>query len=160
MYLNPMGEFGDPERARAESIIQCPTHRWHRIYGSDYTGPAGTAFGGMNLVGYFYLPHRNVASCDYTPAGNDWVAKTILSDPPTNAPIMMDMKQWHGDPALGWFWNASVPFSSHISKTGEPVGGNFLFLDGAVRWYENRLVEQGANVGAWKMYYKIPLGTR
>jgi prepilin-type N-terminal cleavage/methylation domain-containing protein/prepilin-type processing-associated H-X9-DG protein len=155
-YMMEMGEFGGSERMREGHVIHCPTQEWHRIYSSDYTGPPGTAFGGMGLVGYFYLPHRDINSCDYTPAGNAWVAKRKLTSQPSNAPIMMDMKQY-ADNGQGWYLDGTVPWSSHIGPTGEPVGGNYLFQDGHVRWYETAKIELGANVGSWRCYYKIPI---
>jgi prepilin-type processing-associated H-X9-DG protein len=68
---------------------------------------------------------------------------------------MMDMKQF-ADNGQGWFWGG-VPFSSHIGPTGEPTGGNFLFQDGHVAWYESGKVDLGATTGGWKFFYKIPL---
>ena len=155
-YLLPMGEFGGSERMAGDHVIHCPTQEWHRVYGSDYSGPPGTAFSGMGLVGYFYLPHRTITSCDYTPAGNSWVAKRRLTSGPTKAPIMMDMKQY-ADNGQGWFLDGSMPWSSHVDETGEPKGGNYLFVDGRVQWYESSKIELAATVGSWKYYYKIPL---
>ena len=150
-YLIPMGEFGGAERMRADHVIHCPTQQWHRVYGSP-GGPGGTGYT-MGLVGYFYLPHRDVNSCDYTYAGNEWVAKTKITSPPVTTPIMMDMKQYM-DNDQGWFWEG-VPYSSHIRRSGEPYGGNFLFADGRIQWYPSSEVELGATIGGWRCYYKI-----
>jgi len=155
-YLLPMGEFGGSERMAGDHIIHCPTQEWHRIYGSDYTGAPGTAFGGTYLVGYFYLPHRNPASCNYTFAGNAWVAKRRITSGPVKAPIMMDMKQYAAN-GQGWFLDGSLPWSSHVDETGEPKGGNFLFADGRVQWYDTSKIALGATVGSWEFHYKIPL---
>ncbi len=157
-YLLKMGEFGGGERTRGNHIIHCPTQQWHRVYGADYTGPPGTAFAGINLVGYFYLPFRDPTNCDYTYAGNDWVAKRYIDDDPADAPIMMDMKQYHTGTPTGWYdASGTIAWSSHIRSSGEPVGGNFLFADSHVRWYKSEVNELGATVGGWQMYYKIPL---
>jgi len=155
-YMMAMGEFGGSERMREGHVIHCPTQEWHRIYSSDYSGPPGTAFSGMGLVGYFYLPHRDVSSANYTYAGNSWVTKRKLTSHPVNAPIMMDMKQY-ADNGQGWYLDGTVPWSSHVGPTGEPTGGNYLFQDGHVRWYESAKSELAATVGAWKYYYKIPV---
>jgi prepilin-type N-terminal cleavage/methylation domain-containing protein/prepilin-type processing-associated H-X9-DG protein len=154
-YLIKMGEFGGHERMADSHVIHCPTQEWHRFYGSDYTGPPGSAFGGMGLVGYFYMPHRNIASADYTPAGNAWVAKKKVTSQPFRAPIMSDMKQY--DVVRGWFLDGSLPWSSHIRSDGEPTGGNFLFVDGSVRWYRTEDIELGCNIGGWRCYYKIAI---
>ncbi len=155
-YLIEMGEFGGSERMAASHVIHCPTQEWHRMYGSDYTGPPGTAFSGMGLVGYFYLPFRDITRANYTYAGNSWVSRRRLISQPTRAPIMMDMKQY-ADNGQGWYLDGSVPWSSHVDSTGEPVGGNFLFVDGSVRWFHTEDMELGATVGAWKYYYKIEI---
>ena len=158
-YLLEMGEFGTGDRLAGDHIIHCPTQQWHRVYGSDFTGPPGTAFSGMNLVGYFYLPHRDVNSCNYTYAGNDWVAKRSVHDEPVQAPIMMDMKQFHTGTPTGWYdASGSLPWSSHITSSGEPVGGNFLYIDGRVTWFRSADIELGATTGGWQMFYKVPLG--
>jgi prepilin-type N-terminal cleavage/methylation domain-containing protein/prepilin-type processing-associated H-X9-DG protein len=154
-YLTPMGEFGASERMRADHIVHCPTQEWHRVYGS-LGGPGGGLVSDMGLVGYFYLPHRDPTSCNYTYAGNSWVAKRRLTDPPFKAPIMMDMKQFAAN-GQGWYWDGVLPFSSHIGPSGEPTGGNFLFQDGHVRWYPSSEIDLGATVGAWQCFYKIPL---
>ena len=154
-YLLKMGEFGDTERMKAEHVIHCPTQEWHRFYGSDYTGAPGTAFGGMGLVGYFYMPHRDPASCDYSPAGNSWVTRKKTTSQPFRAPIMSDMKQFCV--VRGWFLDGSLPWSSHIRSDGEPVGGNFLFMDGSVRWYRTEVIDLGCNIGSWRCYYKIDI---
>ena len=154
-YLIKMGEFGSSERRERAHVVHCPTQEWHRYYGSDYTGPPGSAFGGMGLVGYFYMPHRDINSCDYTPAGNSWVSRTRVTTQPVSAPIMSDMKQYCA--VRGWFLDAFIPWSSHTRKDGEPVGGNFLFLDGSVRWIPTEKIELGCNIGSWRCYYKIDI---
>jgi prepilin-type N-terminal cleavage/methylation domain-containing protein/prepilin-type processing-associated H-X9-DG protein len=155
-YLLEIGDFGEGERMRGRHVVHCPTQQWHRVYGSDYTGPPGTAFSGMGLVGYFYLPHRDPTNCNYTYAGNDWVARRMINSEPTAAPIMTDMKQYHT--ATGWYdASGTLPWSSHIRSDGEPVGANHLFVDGHVRWYKSEVIELGATTGGWEMYYKIPL---
>ena len=154
-YLLKMGDFGGSERMRADHVIHCPTQEWHRYYGSDYTGPPGSAYSGMGLVGYFYMPHRDAASCDYTPAGNSWVTRKRTTSQPFRAPIMSDMKQYCT--VRGWYLDGSLPWSSHIRSDGEPVGGNFLFLDGSVSWYRTADIELGATIGSWRCYYKIAI---
>jgi len=154
-YLIKMGEFGSSERMADAHVIHCPTQEWHRFYGKDFTGPPGTAYGGMGLVGYFYMPHRNIASCDYSPAGNSWVARKKVTSEPFRAPIMSDMKQYCT--VRGWFLDGSLPWSSHIRSDGEPIGGNFLFVDGSVHWYRTEDIELGANIGSWRCYYKIDI---
>jgi hypothetical protein len=65
--------------------------------------------------------------------------------------------QWFGMSGMGKAPLARLPFSSHVRGSGEPMGGNFLFEDGHVRWCGSRLVSMAATGGNWVFYYKIPL---
>jgi hypothetical protein len=109
----------------------------------------------MGLVGYFYMPHRTITTADYTPAGVSWVTRTKVISQPQRAPVMSDMKQF--DSVRGWFLDGSLPWSSHIKSSGEPTGGNLLFVDASVRWYRTEDLALAATVGSWEYYYKIDI---
>ena len=143
----------------APHITFCPTQEWHRYY--RQTNPPGP--NDIELIGYFYLPHRNPASCDYSPAGVQWAAKKKFGGEARHAPIMSDMMQSIGDATWG---GSGQPFSNHCKPNSNiPTGSNFLFEDGRVEWYDYRprragnpaSIEVGAIVGGWLTWYKIPI---
>ena len=138
-------------KTEQHDVLNCPTQKWHMSYGSTLT---------QGLVGYFYLPHRDPTFINYAPPSNPegkgWVEKKAFGGPYWNTPIMMDMKQF--STSMGsWFYNPSIPFSSHFRPDGLPEGGNYLFEDGHVAWYVNEVIELGATMGGWDFWYKIPL---
>ena len=143
----------------ATHITFCPTQEWHRYY--RQTNPPGP--NDIELIGYFYLPHRNPASCDYTPAGVEWAAKKKYGGTARHAPIMSDMMQSIGDTTWG---GSGQPFSNHCKPNSNlPTGSNFLFEDGHVEWFDYRprrsgqpaTIEVGAIVGGWLTWYKVPI---
>jgi prepilin-type N-terminal cleavage/methylation domain-containing protein len=170
-YLVPLVRSGEINKTH---VLFCPTEKWHRA--ADLAAQVGQD--GQLAVGYFLLPHRDPASAgnathtfDYNAAGlQGWVEKQRFGGDFARAPVVVDQMQalqtrTGTPPTLQWFGmlgmgNAPLnrlPFSSHIRSSGEPTGGNFLFEDGHVRWYDTRLVTVGATGGNWLFYYKISL---
>lgn len=154
-------------KTNEHDVLNCPTQVWHQVNDINLAG---------GLVGYFYLPGRTQDNTtNYSYAGNGWAFKTRYAGPDANAPIMSDMKQWHPDPAWGWRFGPGYakpggPISSHARQTtAEPEGGNFLFEDAHVTWFQsdkgedpsiadpNDIIQLGATVGGWRQYYKIPI---
>ena len=150
-YLLKNKTLADRER---DNILFCPSQDWHREAGND---PALTG----GLVGYFVLPHRETTamdpentSVDYKPAGftdgEGWILKKKMAQQYKLAPIVADMQQFNGE-----FWGR---FSSHVNKkTSKPYGGNFLFEDGHVTWYDFKEIKLGATVGSWQCNYRIDI---
>ena len=149
-YLLKNRTLADRER---ENILFCPSQDWHREAGND---PALTG----GLVGFFVLPHRETQALDpnntmnYKPPGfsegEGWVTKKKLAQEFKLAPIVADMQQFDG---VNW-----GRFSSHMSrKTNKPYGGNFLFEDGHVTWYDFKDIKVGATLGNWQCNYKIDI---
>lgn len=131
-------------------ILFCPVQDWHRT-----DGALRNLFG---LCGYFYMPHRDNTpwnTMDYTPAGKDWVTKKRFGQN-SRTPIMADMKQYAGW-IPSWYLTDGTPISSHRQGSGEPYGGNYLFEDGRVDWYDTAEITLGGTVGGWECYYNIPL---
>ena len=152
----------DPGKNGRPDPTCCPTQQWHR-YVRERADP-GT---GTILLGYFYFPHQslvaagNLGVADFTPAGNGWVTRTKFGGPDRHAPVMADMIQC-AKPER-WGLGGHI-FSSHVR--GEmPTGGNFLFEDGRVEWYDytprtetrQASIEVGAAIGNWLMWYKVPI---
>jgi hypothetical protein len=127
-----------------ENILFCPTQEWHREPQNDASLAGG-------LVGYFYMPHRDIAApntMDYTPAGNGWVEKKRFGGKFRAAPIASDMQQVNG---ANW-----GRYAAHV-KGNKPLGGNFLFEDGHVVWYDFKEIAVGSTLGTWQCYYKVKL---
>ena len=164
-FLMPLKGFSADDSAKSgrAHVTYCPTQDWHRyVRETNADDPSG-----MELLGYFYFPHRNVNSCNYqpptNPQGNEWVEKKKYGQKGRHAPIMSDMIQSISDAQWG---GSGQPFSNHC-KTGTniPSGSNFLYEDGRVEWvhYQARRtgqpasIEVGAAVGNWNTWYKIPI---
>ena len=133
-----------------DNVQFCPSQYWHRQDQNDAALNGG-------LIGYFYLPFRvpNPSSpppgMDYTPAGIEWVSKQKFAGEFARAPIMSDMQQFN----IGT--NAWAEYSSHMSKKTTPAGGNFLFEDGHVTWYDFSAIALGYQENGWRCNYKIDL---
>ena len=147
-YLIPLA---NSTQLQNNNILFCPTQQWHR----DERAIGGTSILSGGLIGYFYLPDRfqGQGGADYSFAGAQWVEKEQFDGPFSNAPIMMDMNQSiNGDE---WFHPDGTPYSSHITDSGVPLGQQYLFEDGHVRWIPTHQVELGGTVGSWWLRYKI-----
>ena len=81
----------------------------------------------------------------------DHVAKKKMGGKYAYTPILIDMKQQ--SKSTNWWFNASVPFSSHIGNDGQPTDVNMLFEAGEVKTYKNEQVKLGADMGGWWFYY-------
>ncbi|MBI2949198.1 MAG: prepilin-type N-terminal cleavage/methylation domain-containing protein [Verrucomicrobia bacterium] len=144
-------------------VIFCPTQQHDRMADKSVVDPTGRV-----LCGFFYLPSRqtNVTHWNYNSQGlGDWAGKKRLSGPFAGAPVLMDIKQAAGTAgpdgknaqiiAGGW-GGLDTPISSHTRRSGEPVGGNFLFEDGRVKWYRSQEVDVGSSgASGWLAFYKI-----
>jgi prepilin-type N-terminal cleavage/methylation domain-containing protein len=129
LYKNRVGSAKDPRNAN--DVIYCPTDLWHRWYEMqpDYTG---------NLIGYNYLPGRDLASDDTyngaTPSLQQWVLRKKFGSSYSRAPIMADRLQQY---KTGWVEEPSgVLGGVHRTKGNVPSGGNFLFEDGRDEWHK------------------------
>lgn len=146
-YLAPNFEASRDER---HDILNCPTRQWHTLDELD-AGLAALLGLGDGLSGYFYLPHRYVYSIDYTPAGNQWVSRTRFGKGDNRTPIMMDVKQ--SDSTGAWLVGGRT-VSSHADDRGVSAGGNFLYEDTSVNWFDSPLIELGARMPGWDFWYK------
>ncbi|MCU0772564.1 MAG: prepilin-type N-terminal cleavage/methylation domain-containing protein [Verrucomicrobia bacterium] len=166
-YLLPIRRTaGEKDRF---NVLFCPAQEWHRYVDVIPT----PAFDPQFVIGYFYLPHRDPGfrmnagwGYNYNFAGlQGWVEKQKFGRRFARAPIAMDMKQAVGIPAPAgtvgnpqWFSaNPRKAYSSHIQTTGEPFGGNFLFEDGRVRWYQSSEVAPALTGEGWVFHYKVAL---
>jgi len=160
-FLMPLKGFTADDAAKGgrAHVTYCPTQEWHRYVRETSADEPN----GMELIGYFYLPHRDKRSCDYSPAGTSWVERQKYGQVARHAPVMADMIQSIGDLTWG---GSGQPFSNHVrAGTNIPTGSNFLFEDGHVEWIDFRprrgtqpaSIEVGATVGSWYTWYKIPV---
>jgi type II secretory pathway pseudopilin PulG len=166
-YLFPMRRT--TEQKDRFHVLFCPAQQWHRYADANYNATFGEQF----VIGYFYLPHRNPAlplnagwGYDYNVTRvQSWVEKRKFGGEYRKAPVCMDMKQGMGSvpppgssSGIQWFQsNPKLPLSSHIQSSGEPYGGNFLFEDGAVRWFKTQQINAGLTGQGWVFFYKIDL---
>ncbi len=150
-YLIPVVSLS--QRDGNDHVLQCPTQAWTRKHSNDQSLDGG-------LLGYNYLPYRDPRSprnigFEYGHAGEEWVTKQRFDGPFAAAPIMMDINQsWAGSWTLA---TDGTPYSSHVGSDSAPLGGNYLFEDGHVRWYVARESALGARQGSWDLFYKIPV---
>ena len=152
-------------------VIFCPTDKWHR-YADLWRGTAPTPDTGPILCGFFYLPYREnnaVNMWPYDSAGlKGWhVPRKKFGEEFRNAPVLIDRLQGVGNagpggknPKVTWYTTdsgKSIPTACHRGDKGAPTGGNFLFEDGHVSWYQSRDVEVGSFTSGWVLFYKIPI---
>ena len=165
--LMPLDGFAANEvNDHTDHTTYCPTQQWHQWVLDNWAAPSvGVPRDNdkpyqLELVGYFYLPYRDTnLGTDFSPAGTGWVSKQRFAGQYRYAPIMSDMIQNY----VGT-WAYTVPYSSHCESKGNvPAGGNFLFEDGHVMWYNfssdpNKSdIQLGASEGGYQYYYKINL---
>jgi len=142
-------------------VIFCPTQKYLRDADNVIVDSNGRV-----LCGFFYLPHRaNSSKWNYNSQGlGGWAYKKKLSGEFKNAPVLMDLKLAAGTVGPDGKnakvnpggWGGSASLSSHAIRTGEPVGGNFLFEDGHVSWYRSRDVDVGsADSTGWLAFYQV-----
>jgi len=149
-------------------VIFCPTDKWHR-YADLWRGTAPTPDTGPILCGYFYLPYRDKTGWPYDSAGIEgWhVPRRKLGGEFRNAPVLIDRLQGVGsasaggkNPRVTWYTvdaGKSIPTACHRGDKGAPTGGNFLFEDGHVSWYQKQQIEVGSFAPGWVLFYKIPI---
>jgi hypothetical protein len=151
-------------------VLFCPTEVWHRVYEADNIKADNV----NQLLGYFYLPGRdkklsNVEGETSAAGTTAWFYRLKLGDG-TNAlaPVLIDKNQAMGpattnmlDSRLAWYTDYNgkkVVTGVHRGRGNVPEGGNFLFEDGHVSWYNPRQISLGASVGSWQCYFKVPIG--
>jgi len=153
------------------NVIFCPTQKWHR-YADLWRGTSPAPDTSPILTGYFYLPYRENNSANPWPYDScglkGWHFKKKFGGEFRNAPLLIDMLQGHGTGSAGgktvkvtsWYTPDSgklIPTASHRGDKGAPTGGNFLFEDGHVSWYQRQNIELGSYSGDWILFYKIPI---
>lgn len=162
----------DSSGLRTAEFLFCPTEKWHRAANLL----TNTGYGSQISIGYFYLPARDPLlafnqqhAFNYDIVGlGGWATRKQLGGEFRNAPIMMDQKcgtgrigagaiDWFGVIGLGDQPNKRLPYSNHVQPAGEPNGGNFLYEDGSVRWFENEKIEPACTADNWVFFYKVPV---
>jgi prepilin-type N-terminal cleavage/methylation domain-containing protein len=169
-YLIPNRRSTAKTKRAQNDVLYCPTDEWHRAFESGNIMTDNAA----QLLGYFYLPGRdrnnsegkNVAS--FAQGTAEWFYRQSLGGGYRKAPILMDKNQATGskttnmlDPKLNWYTTIDgrqVRSASHFATRGTPEGGNFLFEDGHVDWYNAPRIGLGAGggtIGTWMCFFKI-----
>ncbi len=152
-------------------VLFCPTEVWHRVFEADNITVDNTA----QLLGYFYLPGRannSMGAWGVQGLGTDqWFYRQKMGMGTNRlAPVLIDKNQANGpaakdllDSRLRWttsYNNRNVACGTHPGAKGVPDGGNFLFEDGHVTWWNSRAITLGASSGGsgWQCYFNIPAG--
>jgi len=165
-YLLPSVKTKD-EKER-NHVIFCPTDKWHR-YADLWRGTGPGIDTDPVLCGFFYLPHRTNSSINAWPYDSngikDWHFRKKLGGELQNVPILIDRLQGLGSAGAGgkvtrvdWVTKdagKTIFTATHRGNRGEPTGGNFLFEDGHVSWYQRAKIELGSYSGEWLLFYKI-----
>ena len=151
----------------ANSVLFCPTDKWHRV---AEVGIAGD--NDPQLLGYFYLPGRKPTGEEpktHAVGTVDWFTRQRMGGVFSQAPVLIDRLQGIGpsttnvyDTRLTWFTDSDgrkVATAVHRGERGAPSGGNFLFEDGHVEWYAVKRVSLGSTVGDWQCFFKIQINT-
>lgn len=164
-YLMKQGAFGATNLARRDemNVIYCPTNRYfHDTQDLEWNNTTvGSPFEGQVLIGYTYIPHRLVPygiGMTGDPAVEPWLAKKKFGGNYANAPLVGDIKIYKinapGFSPTKWgYWSSHRRESNNI-----PYGGNWLFEDGHVSWYDNSDINFGTNDNSsWNFYFKLPI---
>ena len=156
LIFNRPGASG-AQRA-GNDVVYCPSSDYHRaveagiVNGNNYT----------NLIGYFYLPGRDMPSgawaYDSVPGLLGWHLRKKFGTKFRLAPIITDQLQSQG--IANWVSSSGIRWGSHRDKNNIPTGGNFLFEDGHVQWYRfdvkntARTIDVGSQKAGWVLFYK------
>ena len=129
-----------------------------------------TSDSGAQLMGYFYLPGRRTDDPDVTSFAQgtaEWFFRKKLNGPYASAPVLIDRLQALGskttniyDARLKWttdYEGKKVFTAVHRRDRGTPEGGNFMFEDGHVEWFQARRVSLGSAYGEWQCFFKVPV---
>ncbi len=134
VYRNVRGSTTTGTR-NVNDVIYCPTANWTRYF--DAYAPASWAM--TNMLGYCWLVTRKNDGY-FMPAYVNWVTRNKMGTVYRNAPVMSDSMQTYKT-ATGWLVNYTAlspaydgAVSSHVSRSGVPTGGDFLYEDGHVDW--------------------------
>jgi prepilin-type N-terminal cleavage/methylation domain-containing protein len=133
LIKNVAGTTTTGERS-ANNVVYCPTDLWRRT--------AEAALGVDNLIGYHWLPARNLDPIYGSPMlYSAWYYRAKLGQSYHNAPVICDAIETGSQPSKPWNQNISLngfsyngPGSNHTGKGGVPSGGNFAYEDGHVDW--------------------------
>lgn len=122
--------------------------------------PVSVAWQQQGQFGYFLLPHFGKAEAApgiYAPPSNpngvEWCSRKKFGSRYRHAPVLVDLLINFVDTAS---WAAA---HMNSGKDGDPQGGNFLFEDGHVDWYDLSSIDVGLQVndggyGFIQDYYK------
>ncbi len=128
------------------TVMYCPTDLWHR--------QVVLATGVQNLIGYNYLPGRDMAAgggefINYPGPVTAWMTgRPKLGGQYRLAPIMIDRLQCNYTTSASWVstvGGVSIQSGVHRGRSGIPTGANFLYEDGHVSWlkftWKNRFTD-------------------
>lgn len=131
-------------------VTFCPTNEWMRNHSPAYGVSQG-------MIGYNTYPHRSLSGWYTVPEVHPWVTKQRFDEGDARSPIASDSQRIHVD---GWVVDGSgLKIANHARNSKEYAGGNFLFEDNSVRWYNADEITRGAGGASdpWPPYYRIAI---
>ena len=177
LYKSYLTQSNTNASSTKNSPLYCPTGDYHRavdkaslISNPNYGNPDVPH---EELSGFFYLVGRPLAQVNARTtigAGNvaQWLQRTRLDSQFREGPIVADMLQIQGTmgplpagkptgtPTVKvTIAGQQVATTSHRSSSGMMQGGNFLFEDGRVTWYNESQINLGSQIGPWLCYYNV-----
>jgi type II secretory pathway pseudopilin PulG len=165
-YLLPW--YKSQKQRAKNNVLFCPTDKFHRLADLQPDLSENVPV----FCGYFFLPHEDVElwrfTYDYKIAGIEgWHSREKMGREFSKAPVLTDRLESWGMARtpdkvkiMGWQDASGIPISSHAGNGGQPKGGNFLFEDGHVTWYQWEKIELGGKGKAdpsWLLFYKIAI---
>ncbi len=155
------------------TVLFCPTDIFHRQLDAGVAPPSGGYMDRAQLIGYFFLPGYPSTQSSGAVNGDAeleaWGHRLQLGGEYRRAPVLVDRCEAVGrggasksmtmqDKSLLWTdsgYAGNPPTSNHRDGRNISTGGNFLFEDGSVRWYKERLITLGGTAGKYYCFYYL-----
>jgi prepilin-type N-terminal cleavage/methylation domain-containing protein len=172
-YLMRNTQMGSGSVSGPNSVLFCPTDIFHRELDS-LSAPDPTGYMTKDqLLGYFFLPGypstQDTGAVNQDPELEAWGHRLQMGGDYRLAPVLVDRCEAIGvggasktmtmdNPSLKWTDNnypGNPPTSNHRGPGNVSTGGNFLFEDGSVRWYQEKLITLGGTAGNYYCFYYI-----
>jgi prepilin-type N-terminal cleavage/methylation domain-containing protein len=173
-YLMPNSQIGSGNvQVGANSVLFCPTDIFHRLLDSTVAPSPGGYMNRDQLIGYFFLPgypsSQDTLAVNQDPELEAWGHRLKLGGDYRRAPVLVDRCEAVGsggasktmtmeNPSLTWTdtgYAGNPPTSNHRGSRNISTGGDFLFEDGSVRWYKEKLITLGGTAGSYYCFYYI-----
>jgi prepilin-type N-terminal cleavage/methylation domain-containing protein len=156
------------------TVLFCPTDIFHRELDSLAGPPPGGDYMSRDqLIGYFFLPgypaSQDTGAVNQDPELEAWGHRLQMGGQYRRAPMLVDRCEAIGSggasktmtmeaPSLKWSdsgYPDNPPTSNHRGARNISTGANFLFEDGSVLWYKEKLITLGGTAGSYYCFYYL-----